>query len=337
MMQIEHGGALHRAVAQFGGTPSEWIDLSTGINPELFPLPDISPETWNRLPDQTLLDTAIEAAQRYYGACDKAFIVAAPGTQALIQILPELINVGEVAILGPTYQEHELSFKDAGWRVSHCAGIEEIPESAKVAVIVNPNNPDGRIVPAKILIDLVKEMHSRGGFLIVDEAFADPHPECSVASHAGMAGLFVLKSFGKFFGLGGLRLGFALTTEENAKKIKLKLGPWAVSGPALVIATHAFSDAALLRDYTSRLKIRRKLLADVFAQSQLTEVGGTMLFSLVRFTEGHRLHDKLCEQHVLTRKFSYAPQWLRFGLPLDKSAAERLHKRLAFALRAVQS
>ncbi|MHC1548597.1 threonine-phosphate decarboxylase CobD [Phyllobacterium sp. K27] len=336
-MQIEHGGALDGAVARFGGTSSDWIDLSTGINPEMFPLPEIAPQIWNRLPDQMLLTTAIDTARRYYGATGEASVVAAPGTQALIQILPELTPIGEVAILGPTYQEHERAFKEAGWRVSYCVGIDEVPRSAKVAVIVNPNNPDGRIIPAKTLIELAKEMDSRGGHLIVDEAFADPHPECSVASQAGMNGLVVLKSFGKFFGLGGLRLGFALTTHAGAERLKLRLGPWAVSGPALAIATHAFSDAKLLGEYTSRLKIRRKLLADVLAEVQLTEIGGTMLFSLVKFDHAHRLHAALCDRHVLTRKFAYASRWLRFGLPLDESAASRLHKRLVLALGAVQN
>lgn len=337
MMQIEHGGALDGAVARFGGAPSDWIDLSTGINPELFPLPEIGPEIWNRLPDQKLLVTAIAAARRYYGTRAEAGIVAAPGTQALIQILPELMQVGEVTIIGPTYQEHEFSFKQAGWHVSHQTQIGEIPRSAKIVVMVNPNNPDGRIVPAEILINLAKEMHGRGGYLIVDEAFADPHPECSVAAYAGMDGLIVLKSFGKFFGLGGLRLGFALTTHAYAERLELRLGPWAVSGPALAIAAHAFSDAKLLSEYTSRLKIRRKLLADVLSEVQLIEIGGTMLFSLVKFDEAHRLHDTLCEQRVFTRKFNNAPQHLRFGLPLDELAASRLHKRLALALSAIQN
>ncbi|MEP7454827.1 threonine-phosphate decarboxylase CobD [Phyllobacterium sp. SB3] len=336
-MQIEHGGALDRAVMHFGGPPADWIDLSTGINPEVFPLPVISTAIWNRLPDQMLLASTVEAARIYYGVGSEAGIVAAPGTQALIQILPELKTVGEVAILGPTYQEHAFSFQQAKWHVSHCASIEEISESANVAVIVNPNNPDGRITSVESLVDLARKMHGRGGFLIVDEAFADPHPETSLAAHAGMDGLIILKSFGKFFGLGGLRLGFALTSQGTAERLKLRLGPWAVSGPALVIAAHAFSDAKRLDDYTSRLKIRRKLLADVLAEVKLTEIGGTMLFSLIEFEQAHKLHDELCQKHVLTRKFAYAPHWLRFGLPLDESAASRLHKRLVLAISAVQS
>jgi cobalamin biosynthesis protein CobC len=336
-MQIEHGGALDRAVMMFGGERAGWLDLSTGINPEIFPLPHIGPEIWNRLPDQMLLASAVDAARDYYGAGSGAGVTAAPGTQAFIQILPELAAAGEVAILSPTYQEHEISFKRLGWIISHCAGVENIPPSAKVAVIVNPNNPDGRIVHRETLLDLAGKMHGRGGFLVVDEAFADPHPEVSMAGYAGMSGLIILKSFGKFFGLGGLRLGFALTDRDQAQQLKMRLGPWAVSGPALAIATHAFSGSRELAKYRSRLEHRRKLLMDVFADVKLPEIGGTALFSLVQFDRAGLLYDALCKQHVLTRKFADSPLWLRFGLPLDEAAAGRLHKRLVLALRAIQS
>lgn len=337
MMQIEHGGALDRTVAHFGGARSDWIDLSTGINPEVFPLPEIGPELWNRLPDEALLASAIRAARTYYGAGHQAGIVAAPGTQALIQILPDLMGKGNVAILGPTYQEHERTFHQAGWTVSNCANIDAIPETAKVAVVVNPNNPDGRIVPLESLLDLARHMHDRGGFLIVDEAFADSHSEISIAAHTGMDGLIVLKSFGKFFGLAGLRLGFALAAPDVAQMLEARLGPWAVSSPALAIATHAFSDRARLADYAARLHARRAMLADALSKAGLAEIGGTMLFALIKFEQAGQLHEALCKQHVLTRKFDYAPQWLRFGLPLDENAADVLRHRLNMALSAARS
>lgn len=336
MMRIEHGGALDRAIERFGGTPGDWIDLSTGINPETFPLPPFKEETWNRLPDEKLLRSAIDGAREYYGAGHLAGIVPAPGTQSLIQLLPHILGAkGDVAILGPTYQEHGASFLDAGWRLSNCTNIDEVAPSAKVVIIVNPNNPDGRIIPKEPLLDLARRMAGRSGVLIVDEAFADAHPEVSIATHSGMSGLIVLRSFGKFFGLGGLRLGFALTTGEIAQVLSRRLGPWAVSGPALAIAAHAFSAKDDLANFSERLEARRKLLKLVLAQSGLVEVGGTALFSLVEFARAEQLQQALCTQHVLTRKFEYAPQWLRFGLPVDEIAAQRLQKRLVRALAVV--
>jgi cobalamin biosynthetic protein CobC len=335
-MQIEHGGALDRAIECFGGAPSDWIDLSTGINPEVFPLPPIGLEIWNRLPDEKLLASTLYAAREYYGAATEAGIVAAPGTQSLIQMLPEIAGAkGDVAIVSPTYQEHRASFLNAGWQISSCSSIDEIRPSSNVAVVVNPNNPDGRIVSRESLLELAGRMESRGGVLIVDEAFADPHPEASIADYAGMGGLIVLKSFGKFFGLGGLRLGFALTTREIALALKLRLGPWAVSGPALTIASHAFSNEVLLANFARRLRARRELLGNILGEAALFQAGGTMLFSLVEFEQAWQLHEALCGHHVLTRKFDYAPQWLRFGLPLDENAAERLQQRLRIALSAI--
>jgi cobalamin biosynthetic protein CobC len=337
MMQIEHGGALDRAMERFGGAIDDWIDLSTGINPEVFPLPPIGPEIWNRLPGEKLLASALGAARDYYGIGIEAGILAAPGTQALIQLMPDLATKGEAAIVGPTYQEHERSFLQAGWMVTNCRNVDDIRQSAKVAIVVNPNNPDGRVIAPDILLDLAKQLDGKGGFLIVDEAFADSHAEVSIAAHAGMNGLIVLKSFGKFFGLGGLRLGFALTTRDIAQTLKLRLGPWAASGPALAIAAHAFSEHELLDSYMARLSARRVLLRDVLADAGLVEIGGTMLFSLVQSRQAHLLHEELCKQHVLTRKFGYAPQWLRFGLPLDENAADILRQRLGNALSTVPS
>ncbi|WP_182549497.1 threonine-phosphate decarboxylase CobD [Phyllobacterium myrsinacearum] len=335
-MQIEHGGALDRAMSRFGGRRDDWIDLSTGINPEVFPLPSIGSDVWNRLPDENLLASALGAARKYYGASADAGIAAAPGTQALIQIMPDLTDHGEVAIIGPTYQEHQSSFGRAGWKVTLCDAISGIPQSAKVVVIVNPNNPDGRIVAKDTLLELAGTLHARGGFLIVDEAFADPHPETSIAAQCGRDGLIVLKSFGKYFGLAGLRLGFALTNPALAGKLTERMGPWAVSGPALAIAKHAFSDTATLAAFRDRLTHRRRLLSDVFSRTGLKESAGTDLFALVGHEHAHALFDALCTQHVLVRKFAYAPNWLRFGLPLDENDAETFRQRAIIAIDAIK-
>ncbi|PYE90024.1 threonine-phosphate decarboxylase [Phyllobacterium leguminum] len=377
---IEHGGALDRAIARFGGNQADWLDLSTGINPEAFPLPEITPEVWNRLPDEALLDKALAAARSYYSVADGAFIVAAPGTQALIQIVPELTQPGEVAILSPTYQEHHAAFARAGWAVLSCPDIGSIPATAKAVVVVNPNNPDGRIVPGDELLGLAQKLGAHGGFLIVDEAFADAHPEVSIAGQAGGDHLIILKSFGKFFGLAGLRLGFAISGAGIAKRLSERLGPWAVSGPALAIAVHAFcpsplpsprevrgeggldvdalsfvpgaaveegggdadvslspskrgegkgegQNVTILGAFRARLLARRALLSAVLQRSGFEEIGGTALFALVHHEQAQALYEHLCHRHILTRKFDYAPNWLRIGLA-DEAGLERLEEAL---------
>lgn len=327
-MTIEHGGALDRAIARFGGNQADWLDLSTGINPEAFPLPHIAPEVWNRLPDDALLRQALAAARGYYGVAEGASIIAAPGTQALIQIVPELAEPGQVAILSPTYQEHHAAFARAGWAVVPCADIGSIPATAKAAVVVNPNNPDGRIVAGGELLALAERLGHRGGFLVVDEAFADAQPEASITAGAGGDNLIVLKSFGKFFGLAGLRLGFAISGAGIANKLAERLGPWAVSGPALAIAADAFKAGLVLDGFRARVFARRAALSAVFQRTGMEEIGGTALFALMRHSNAHALHGHLCQRHILTRKFDYAPDWLRIGLANSEADVEHLERAL---------
>lgn len=276
--EIEHGGALDKAVARFGGRPQDWLDLSTGINPEHFPLPELTPEIWNRLPDEGLLQETLRLARSYYRLNEKAPIVAAPGTQALIQLVPTLIAPSTVAILGPTYQEHAASFAASGWKVVQCVTLDEIPSEATAAVIVNPNNPDGRVISKEALLQLAQKLGARGGFLVVDEAFADAHEAVTIAANAEDAPMIVLKSFGKFFGLAGVRLGFAITGGRFVEALERRLGPWAVSGPALAIANHAFSDAGTLADYRTRIDLRRAELSAVLDKSGLRKLAARRCF-----------------------------------------------------------
>ncbi len=325
---IEHGGALDRAVARFGGTASGWLDLSTGINPEHFPLPDLPAEIWNRLPDEALLQETLALARDYYGVAADAPVVAAPGTQGLIQLVPRLLAPATVAVVGPTYQEHAASFAASGWRVAECRAIAEIPGDATVAVIVNPNNPDGRVAGRDELLALAARPGAKGGLLAVDEAFADADPRASVAGDAAHAPLIVLKSFGKFFGLAGIRLGFAFGRSGIVDEIARRLGPWAVPGPTLAIAAHAFRETDALHAFRIRIEARRHGLSEVLRRCGLREIGGTALFALVERTDAHCLHEELCEQHILVRKFAYAPHWLRIGLAPDDAGLARLETGL---------
>jgi cobalamin biosynthetic protein CobC len=248
----------------------------------------------------------------------------------LIQLVPTLIAPSTVAILGPTYQEHAASFAASGWKVVQCVTLDEIPSEATAAVIVNPNNPDGRVISKEALLQFAQKLGARGGFLVVDEAFADAHEAVSIAANAEDAPMIVLKSFGKFFGLAGVRLGFAITGGRFVEALERRLGPWAVSGPALAIANHAFSDAGTLADYRTRIDLRRAELSAVLDKSGLREIGGTALFSLVEHVGAIGIYTRLCERHILIRKFDYAPRWLRIGLPLDDVALARFEKALKF-------
>lgn len=328
MSGMIHGGDLTAAAARFGTPKDGWLDLSTGINPQ--PYPFLPPETaaWQRLPLQAELDHLIDAAATRYGAREPGCIVAAPGSQALLQWLPRLIAPTQVAVIGPTYGEYAPAFRAGGHDVRVAASLESIGQ-AGIVVLANPNNPDGRRLAPQDLLKNADSLAARGGVLLADEAFADPAPEVSLAAAAGRPGLVILRSLGKFYGLAGLRLGFALASPALAEKLRQAIGPWAISGPALAIGAQALEDAAWAAETRGRLTLASAKLADLLRRAGGETVGGTALFQLVRHERAAALHEHLGQRGILTRAFADNPTWLRFGLP-----AARDFSRLEAALAA---
>lgn len=330
--KVEHGGALRHAIARFGGEPADWLDLSTGISPIPFPLPEIPREIWQRLPDPLAADEVAAAARDHYGAAVRP--VTTPGSQAAIQHLPMLAralmpNAKGVAILAPTYGEYRAAFRRGGYGVDLVTALDDAA-GHDAAVIVNPNNPDGRRIDADALIAFAER---RGGRLtVVDEAFADMHREVSVIAAAGrVPGLVVLRSFGKFFGMAGLRLGFAFADPDPAGRLAHALGPWAVSGPALAIAAHAFARPELVAKQREAIEASYRLTRQALEAAGLKIVGGTGLFLLIEVDDASGLRDRLAAQHILTRAFDYNEKWLRIGLVADAEEAGRLAAALGAA------
>ena len=308
-----HGGDLGDVIQRFPHAPRPWIDLSTGINPVPYPVPLLSDAAWTRLPSRTAEEALLEAAMARYGVPSKSMIVAAPGTQALIQILPRLLPPGRVAIVGPTYEEHQISWRRAGHEVRRVPALED----SDAVVVVNPNNPSGRLVSPAQLARIA-------GFLVVDEAFIDFLPrEMSVASQLPSRAV-VLRSFGKTYGLPGLRLGFAIAPPDIAAQIRAELGPWAVSGPALEIGRRALRDGAWLSSARERLVADSARLDGLLRQAGFEVLGGTLLFRLVRHPFAPIFVQRLGQQGIHVRAFPDAPDRLRFGLPAGDAAFGRL-------------
>lgn len=324
---LRHGGALDAAIRAHGGRRENWLDLSTGINPAPPQLPEIDPSLWARLPEASLQRAACAAARDFYRAPDAA-IVAAPGSQALITLLPHLFGSKRVAILEPTYSEHRASFEAAGHRVTGFGDLGAVPDAAEIVVVVNPNNPDGRLFRRADLAGLRESLAARGGLLVVDEAFMDAEPAESLAPEAGRPGLLIHRSFGKFFGLAGLRLGFALTDPALADTLEARLGPWAVSGPALGIAAKLMGDPAVAADLRKTICRQQERLRAVLDRAGMEVAGSTALFALIRHDDASGLFDALCGQRILTRPFAYCTDWLRIGNPASEAEAERLEAAL---------
>jgi cobalamin biosynthetic protein CobC len=310
-----HGGNLGAARQCFPGAPDEWIDLSTGINPVPYPVGDVAAEDWARLPDASALADLVLAACERYGAPSPECVVAAPGTQALLQWLPRLLPARRVAVVGFTYAEHARCWAAAGSEVTVVDDLGAV-DGFGAAVVVNPNNPDGRLTTSDALLDAARRIASRGGTFVVDEAFMDvlPKQESVAARVAEIPGLVVLRSFGKAYGLAGLRLGFALAAPDLAARLRNAVGPWAVAGPALTIGRQALRDEDWLERTRQRLAADRRRLEHLLTASGLRPVGGTPLFVLASHPEARMIFERLGNVGVLTRAFSDRPEWLRFGL-----------------------
>jgi cobalamin biosynthetic protein CobC len=308
-----HGGDLGEVMRRFPDAPRPWIDLSTGINPVAYPAPSLSDDAWARLPSRADEDALLAAAAQRYGPSDPRTIVAAPGTQALIQILPRLVPRRRVAIVGPTYAEHRASWTRAGHDVRLVSALED----SDVVVVVNPDNPTGRLfAPA--------ELARIRGLLVVDEAFIDFMPrEMSLASDPP-ARAVVLRSFGKTYGLAGLRLGFAIAQPDLAERIRAELGPWAVSGPALEIGRRALRDDAWLQAAGERLAADGARLDGMLRAAGVEIVGGTLLFRLARHADAASFVQRLGRHGIHVRAFADRPDQLRFGLPANDEAFRRL-------------
>ena len=107
----------------------------------------------------------------------------------------------------PTYNEHRYRWEKAGHQVD---GGDSCPDDAKIIILGQPNNPDGRLWEHDDIADYHAMMAQRNGLLIIDEAFVDAMPEHSYMPHAGDDNLVILRSVGKFYGLAGIRVGFAI-------------------------------------------------------------------------------------------------------------------------------
>jgi cobalamin biosynthetic protein CobC len=333
-----HGGNLTDAVLRFGRPRSDWLDLSTGINPCPYPAPALTPDAWHRLPEPD--PALLLAAQKYY---DAPCLLPVAGTQAAIQALPQLraqsAGIAQVAVAGPTYAEHAHRWAASGHHLVACshaiADLRHSAITADVLVVCQPNNPTGASVTPVVLLELHAQLAARGGWLIVDEAFGDTMPESSVAQYTDRPDLIVLKSVGKFFGLAGLRLGFVAAAPTLLAALAAYLGPWQVSGPAMQIGRAALDDrtwqAAMRQTLATDGARLRALLAKHGMQSH-----GTPLFQWCPLAPSQAVHfwRQMAQQGVWVRLFHGEAAGIRLGLPGDESGWQRLETALEMVCNA---
>ncbi|MGN6536881.1 MAG: threonine-phosphate decarboxylase CobD [Mesorhizobium sp.] len=326
---VDHGGSLGRARALFPFAPEPFVDLSTGINPHSYPVFQLPATALTRLPEAARLADLTGIAAAAYGAPSAAHVVAAPGTQILLPRVAAMVKPGRAAVLGPTYAEHARAARLAGHGVAEVTDFDALADF-DLAIVVNPNNPDGRVVSRERLLDLARRLNAKGGLLVVDEAFMDVGPRAeSLAGDVGVGGMVVLRSFGKFFGLAGLRLGFALTDTATAARLAGDFGPWAVSGPALEYGIAALADHGWQEAMRERLAGEVARLDALLSRFGVPVAGGTPLFRFIDFAGAAGLFAALGERGILLRHFAERPSVLRAGLPGDEEEWQRLEAALA--------
>lgn len=275
-----------------------------------------------RLPEPAAVERLAAIAAAAYGAPSPEHVVAGPGLQILLPLVAALARPGRAAVLAPTYAEHARVAALAGHDVREVTAIGGLV-GADLAVVVNPNNPDGRLIARDVLLTLAEQVAP--GLLVVDEAFIDVAPTAeSLAAELARPNLVVLRSFGKLFGLAGVRLGFAVAAPDIARRLRAALGPWAVSGPALAIGAAALADAAWIAQTRARLAADAQRLDGLLAAAGLDVAGGTSLFRLVRTPAAAELFDRLGRAGISVRRFAEQATWLRFGLPGKETEWERL-------------
>lgn len=321
---LAHGGNLNDAVARYGIARDQWLDLSTGINPITYPVPELSADIWHRLPEAS--DALLEAAHHYYGTPN---LLAVAGTQAAIQALPRTRAHCSVAIVAPVYAEHAYRWRQAGHDVReiHADDMEHAADRFDVLVLCNPNNPTGAKFPAEQLILLAERLAQREGWLVVDEAFIDATPQDSLLNLGSPPGLIVLRSVGKFFGLAGLRLGFVAAQADLLEALADQIGPWSVSAAAQIIGTQALGDTQWQNAMREQLSLQgqrlRKLLGEFDIQSS-----GTNLFQWWQEEQAERFREHMARRAIWVRVFPQQARGIRIGLPANEEGWQRLHQAL---------
>lgn len=316
---------MSRAQQAFPLAPAPWLDLSTGINPEAWPGIVSLSFDWQRLPDEGAL-YALEAVAATHFGTNGPNVLALPGTEFGLHSLRNLGLPGPFRCVSPGYSTHGVAFPDSAL-IAFGTLMDEASKGGTI-LLANPANPDGRLIPVADLLTLAGTVAKAGGWLIVDEAFVDAHAGGSIIpAPGGTETVIVLRSFGKFFGLAGVRLGFAVGPTAIIAGWRAAIGSWPLSAAAIAIGTAAYADTDWIAAMRTLLFERAAAFDGVLRRHGLEPTGDCPLFRLVN-CDAALMFERLARLGILTRPFDYAPHWLRFGVPVNAAELDRLDRAL---------
>ncbi|MGB0495833.1 MAG: threonine-phosphate decarboxylase CobD [Kangiellaceae bacterium] len=339
---LVHGGQLQKQAKKYNIPAENWLDLSTGISPYSYPVQTIPSSMWRRLPEFS--DSLLKAVKQYYGSSK---FVACAGSQAAIQAIPQVwkqvlkfsaTRPAKIWLPKVGYKEHQKHWISNGFSITHYVELPNASdlEENSVVVVINPNNPSGAVYDSKILLELANTLAKKNGLLIIDEAFIDSNLSLSIATKAShFKNLIILRSIGKFFGLAGIRLGFAFANDTWLKQLKVKLGEWPISGPSLYIAEKALSDSSWQSAQRFRLDKQSMALHSLLRRVFNLNSKGCNLFRTINLANATEIFESLCKQAVYVR-LTDDKKSLRFGIP-DSDGFFRLEKALLNSMEFSQN
>ncbi|WP_439133222.1 aminotransferase class I/II-fold pyridoxal phosphate-dependent enzyme, partial [Pseudomaricurvus sp.] len=263
---LNHGGQLEKVKLQYPDVDVEWLDLSTGIAPWSWPVEYVPVQIWQRLPETST--GLCNAAAEFYG-CESENMLSVAGSQVAIELIPECLKqegcrqegyqqrslkqepekTDSVAIPLWGYGEHARCWSRAGFNIVYYRTPEDVDvfvQSGRVqhVLAITPNNPSADVISVSHLQRWQQQLLPQGGYLVVDEAFADTAEHAHSALSLGAKdNLIVLRSVGKFFGMAGLRLGFVIASETLREQLQQRLILWGVSNPAQWLGERMLKDS----------------------------------------------------------------------------------------------
>ena len=329
-----HGADLESASARYRIPASDWLDLSAAINPHAYPVAAMPADALRSLPYS--LRDAQEAAQHYCAA--SVLPIFAAGSQTVIQWLPfvhRALQAGRrVAVPRIGYAEHAFRWQLAGYdivaydpRAPETVDVLLQRDAIDVLVAINPHNPLSHTVAPRRLLQWHAALQRNSGWLIVDEAFVDAVPQNSLSGMADMPGMVVLRSLGKFFGLAGVRCGYAFCHPSIGVPLATAIGPWPLSSLAIAAATQALRDESWQQ--AARVKLTQWSSRNAELLMRTLRLNGASLFTHPLFNSAVlplslavHIEEHLAQRAIRVRRIEldHDTALLRFGLvdPADE-------------------
>ena len=365
---VTHGGNVYHAARLLSREPSDLCDFSASINPLGVPLTarrvlQTAISHVQHYPDPEGLALVKAIAERHGISPDN--VVLGNGTVELIYALPVALNIRHGLIVGPTFSEYERVLTLANARVTRVLARSEddfrppvrevlekvgqpLPGSGKsrlpieAVFLCNPNSPTGQSISRNSVYRLLEAVKRRNGCLIVDETFVEFCEEQSVIRRAVCDdSLLVLKSFTKFYGIPGLRIGYAVGTEKRLQAIRNRLPPWSVNTLAQEAALACLQDYRYrnrtLRFFQKERPVFRRALERIPGIRVYPSSANFFLVELPGPLTSRQVQATLMERGFLVRDCSNYPglheRMLRFAVRTSRENA-RLVKHLQHAVQA---